>query len=91
MSGSDYYVQNEENQEPSGHAAIASPYDGAVDNDENAVTVFAASPETFSTTLYYKQEMPEPGESMDVFSWWEQDQGRLVHHTQQHVQRLAHV
>ncbi|CAL7935045.1 unnamed protein product [Xylocopa violacea] len=82
---SEYYGQNEENLEPQ----ILSPYSGAGDSEEGAATVYAASPETFSGALYYKQEITESGEFMDVVSWWEQEQGRLVH--QQHAQRLAHV
>lgn len=84
---SEYYGQNEENLEP----RILSPYSGAGDSEEGATTVYAASPEAFSGALYYKQEIAETGEFMDVVSWWEQEQGRLVHHTQQHTQRLAHV
>ncbi|XP_043490302.1 signal transducer and activator of transcription B-like isoform X1 [Polistes fuscatus] len=84
---SEYYGQNEENMEP----RILSPYSGAGDSEEGATTVYAASPETFSGALYYKQEITETSEFMDVVSWWEQEQGRLVHHTQQHTQRLAHV
>nr|XP_003700756.1 PREDICTED: uncharacterized protein LOC100876071 [Megachile rotundata] len=82
---SEYYGQNEENLEPQ----ILSPYSGAGDSEEGAATVYAASPETFSGALYYKQEITESGEFMDVVSWWEQEQGRLVH--QQHTQRLTHV
>ena len=82
---SEYYGQNEENLEP----RILSPYSGAGDSEEGAATVYAASPETFSGALYYKQEITESGEFMDVVSWWEQEQGRLVH--QQHAQRLTHV
>ncbi|XP_060811749.1 uncharacterized protein LOC132904923 [Bombus pascuorum] len=82
---SEYYGQNEENLEPQ----ILSPYSGAGDSEEGAATVYAASPETFSGALYYKQEITESGEFMDVVSWWEQEQGRLVH--QQHNQRLTHV
>ncbi|XP_076243828.1 uncharacterized protein LOC143185025 [Calliopsis andreniformis] len=82
---SEYYGQNEENLEP----RILSPYSGAGDSEEGAATVYAASPETFSGALYYKQEITESGEFMDVVSWWEQEQGRLVH--QQHSQRLTHV
>lgn len=82
---SEYYGQNEENLEPQ----ILSPYSGAGDSEEGAATVYAASPETFSGALYYKQEITESGEFMDVVSWWEQEQGRLVH--QQHAQRLTHV
>ncbi|XP_016919310.1 uncharacterized protein LOC108002250 [Apis cerana] len=82
---SEYYGQNEENLEPQ----ILSPYSGGGDSEEGAATVYAASPETFSGALYYKQEITESGEFMDVVSWWEQEQGRLVH--QQHTQRLTHV
>ncbi|XP_053971577.1 uncharacterized protein LOC128872669 [Hylaeus volcanicus] len=82
---SEYYGQNEENLEPQ----ILSPYSGAGDSEEGAATVYATSPETFSGALYYKQEMTESGEFMDVVSWWEQEQGRMVH--QQHAQRLTHV
>ncbi|XP_029155614.1 achaete-scute complex protein T8-like [Nylanderia fulva] len=82
---SEYYAQNEENLEPQ----ILSPYSGAGDSEEGATTVYATSPETFSGALYYKQEITETGEFMDVVSWWEQEQGRLVH--QQHTQRLTHV
>ncbi|XP_076686454.1 uncharacterized protein LOC143378516 [Andrena cerasifolii] len=82
---SEYYGQNEENLEPQ----ILSPYSGAGDSEEGAATVYAASPETFSGALYYKQEITESGEFMDVVSWWEQEQGRMVH--QQHAQRLTHV
>ncbi|KOC65426.1 Achaete-scute complex protein T5 [Habropoda laboriosa] len=82
---SEYYGQNEENLEP----RILSPYSGAEDSEEGAATVYAASPETFSGALYCKQEITESGEFMDVVSWWEQEQGRLVH--QQHTQRLTHV
>ncbi|XP_011258042.1 achaete-scute homolog 2 [Camponotus floridanus] len=82
---SEYYTQNEENLEPQ----ILSPYSGAGDSEEGATTVYATSPETFSGALYYKQEITETGEFMDVVSWWEQEQGRLVH--QQHTQRLTHV
>ncbi|XP_015183595.1 PREDICTED: achaete-scute complex protein T8-like [Polistes dominula] len=84
---SEYYGQNEENMEP----RILSPYSGAGDSEEGATSVYAASPETFSEALYCKQEVAETREFMDVFSWWEQEQGRLVHHTKQHAQRLAHV
>ena len=84
---SEYYNQNEENQEP----RIVSPYSGAGDSEEGG-TIYAASPDAgFVEALYYKQEIAESGEFMDVVSWWEQEQGRLVHHTQQHAQRLAHV
>ncbi|XP_043267421.1 uncharacterized protein [Venturia canescens] len=87
---SEYYQQNEENLEP----RINSPYSGAGDSEESG-TIYAASPDAtgaaFSGALYYKQEITEPGEFMDVVNWWEQEQGRLVHHTQQHTQRLAHV
>ncbi|XP_050446404.1 helix-loop-helix protein delilah-like [Cataglyphis hispanica] len=82
---SEYYAQNEENLEPQ----ILSPYSGAGDSEEGATTVYATSPETFAGALYYKQEITETGEFMDVVSWWEQEQGRLVH--QQHTQRLTHV
>lgn len=82
---SEYYAQNEENLEPQ----ILSPYSGTGDSEEGTTTVYATSPETFSGALYYKQEITETGEFMDVVSWWEQEQGRLVH--QQHTQRLAHV
>ncbi|XP_020283395.1 achaete-scute homolog 2-like [Pseudomyrmex gracilis] len=82
---SEYYAQNEENLEPQ----ILSPYSGAGDSEEGTATVYATSPETFSGALYYKQEITETGEFMDVVSWWEQEQGRLVH--QQHTQRLTHV
>ncbi|CAK9821511.1 Achaete-scute complex protein T5 [Anthophora retusa] len=82
---SEYYGQNEENLEP----RILSPYSGAEDSEEGAATVYAASPDTFSGALYCKQEITESGEFMDVVSWWEQEQGRLVH--QQHTQRLTHV
>jgi len=82
---SEYYAQNEENLEPQ----ILSPYSGAGDSEEGTTTVYATSPETFSGALYYKQEITETGEFMDVVSWWEQEQGRLVH--QQHTQRLTHV
>ncbi|XP_076762925.1 uncharacterized protein LOC143430499 [Xylocopa sonorina] len=82
---SEYYGQNEENLEPQ----ILSPYSGGGDSEEGAATVYAASPETFSGALYYKQEITESGEFMDVVSWWEQEQGRMVH--QQHAQRLTHV
>ncbi|XP_011313791.1 uncharacterized protein [Fopius arisanus] len=82
----EYYTQNEENLEP----RIVSPYSGAGDSEEGG-TIYAASPEGFSGALYYKQEITETGEFMDVVSWWEQEQGRLVHHTQPHAQRLAHV
>ncbi|KOX69914.1 Achaete-scute complex protein T5 [Melipona quadrifasciata] len=71
---SEYYGQNEENLEPQ----ILSPYSGAGDSEEGAATVYAASPETFSGALYYKQEITESGEFMDVVSWWEQEQGRLA-------------
>ncbi|XP_033324538.1 uncharacterized protein LOC117219473 [Megalopta genalis] len=81
---SEYYGQNEENLEPQ----ILSPYSGG-DSEEGAATVFAASPETFSGALYYKQEITESGEFMDVVSWWEQEQTKMVH--QQHTQRLTHV
>ncbi|KAL6267713.1 hypothetical protein P5V15_000784 [Pogonomyrmex californicus] len=81
---SEYYAQNEENLEPQ----ILSPYSGAGDSEEG-VTVYATSPETFSGALYYKQEITETGEFMDVVSWWEQEQGRLVH--QQHTQRMTHA
>ncbi|XP_008546473.1 uncharacterized protein LOC103570486 [Microplitis demolitor] len=80
------YYQNEENLEPQ----ILSPYSGAGDSEEGG-TIYAASPEGFSGALYYKQEITENGEFMDVVSWWEQEQGRLVHHTQPHAQRLTHV
>lgn len=70
---------------------ILSPYSGAGDSEEGG-TIYAASPDAgFAGALYYKQEITESGEFMDVVDWWEQDQGRLVHHTQQHAQRLAHV
>ncbi|EZA56388.1 hypothetical protein DMN91_009793 [Ooceraea biroi] len=82
---SEYYAQNEENLEPQ----ILSPYSGTGDSEEGATTVYATSPETFSGALYYKQEITETGEFMDVVSWWEQEQGRFVH--QQHTQRLTHV
>ncbi|XP_032664355.1 uncharacterized protein LOC116841010 [Odontomachus brunneus] len=82
---SEYYAQNEENLEPQ----ILSPYSGAGDSEEGATTIYATSPDTFSGALYYKQEITETGEFMDVVSWWEQEQGRLVH--QQHTQRLTHV
>ncbi|EFN85366.1 achaete-scute complex protein T8 [Harpegnathos saltator] len=82
---SEYYTQNEENLEPQ----ILSPYSGAGDSEEGATTIYATSPDTFSGALYYKQEITETGEFMDVVSWWEQEQGRLVH--QQHTQRLTHV
>jgi len=82
---SEYYAQNEENLEPQ----ILSPYSGTGDSEEGATTAYAASPETFSGALYYKQEITETGEFMDVVSWWEQEQGRFVH--QQHAQRLTHV
>ncbi|XP_017881806.1 helix-loop-helix protein delilah-like [Ceratina calcarata] len=82
---SEYYGQNEENLEP----RILSPYSGAGDSEEGATTVYMVSPETFPVAVYYKQEITEPGEFMDVVSWWEQEQGRLVH--QQHTQRLTHA
>ncbi|KAG7207317.1 hypothetical protein KM043_008984 [Ampulex compressa] len=83
---SEYYGQNEENLEP----RMLSPYSGAGDSEEGVTTtVYATSPETFSGALYYKQEITESGEFMDVVSWWEQEQGRLSH--QQHAQRLTHV
>lgn len=82
----EYYTQNEENLEP----RIVSPYSGGGDSEEGG-TIYAASPEAFSGALYYKQEITETGEFMDVVNWWEQEQGRLVHHTQPHAQRLAHV
>ncbi|KAH0557795.1 uncharacterized protein LOC123271259 [Cotesia glomerata] len=78
------YYQNEENLEPQ----ILSPYSGAGDSEEGG-TIYAASPEGFGT-IYYKQEISDTGEFMDVVSWWEQEQGRLVH-TQPHTQRLTHV
>ncbi|XP_034952022.1 uncharacterized protein [Chelonus insularis] len=80
----EYYNQNEENLEPQ----ILSPYSGAGDSEEGG-TIYTASPEAFSGALYYKQEITESGEFMDVVSWWEPEP--LVHHTQPHAQRLTHV
>ncbi|XP_043483248.1 achaete-scute complex protein T8-like [Leptopilina heterotoma] len=89
-------VQNEENLQT---RVILSPYSGSTEivevlhpEDEAGTTViYTTSPEPFSGALYYKHEPSESGEFMDVVSWWEQEQGRLVHHTQTHAQRLTHV
>ncbi|XP_015595040.1 achaete-scute complex protein T8 [Cephus cinctus] len=68
-SPSEYYSQGEENP--------GEPEEGTLTR-----TVYSSSPDTFSGALFYKQEIPESGEFMDVVSWWEQEQGRLVQHTQ---------
>lgn len=89
-------TQNEENLQT---RVILSPYSGSAEivevlhpEDEAGTTViYTTSPEPFSGALYYKHEPSESGEFMDVVSWWEQEQGRLVHHTQSHAQRLTHV
>lgn len=82
-----YFTENnEENLEP----RLLSPFSGDGDSKEG-VTTYAASPEIFSGALYYKQEITETGEFMDVVTWWEQEQGKLVHQTQLQAQRLAHV
>lgn len=89
------FCQNEENPQ----RAVLSPYSGTTEiggevliPEEGAATViYTTSPEPFSGGLYYKHEVSENGEFMDVVSWWEQEQGRLVHHTQPHAQRLTHV
>ncbi|KAF7987615.1 hypothetical protein HCN44_003478 [Aphidius gifuensis] len=87
LSQNRYYgYNNEENLKP----RILSPFSGDGDKEEGE-TVFAVSPEAFSGALYYKQEITETGEFMDVVAWCEQEQGRLVHHTQPHAQRLAHA
>ena len=92
----EFCQQNEENL----HRAVLSPYSGTTEigaevlNPEEGATttvIYSTSPEPFTGALYYKHEVPENGEFMDVVSWWEQEQGRLVHHTQPHAQRLTHV
>ncbi|XP_012279964.1 uncharacterized protein LOC105699504 [Orussus abietinus] len=94
---SDYYGQNEENLEP----RVMSPYGGVgtgsgPDSEEGCTiyevtpTTTTTSPETFSGALYYKQEISESGEFMDVVSWWEQEQTRLGQHAQ-HAQHLTHA
>ncbi|XP_066583503.1 uncharacterized protein [Prorops nasuta] len=76
------YASNEENLDP----RVLSPYSGTGDSEEGADS-FGAD----GHTVYYKQELADtPGEFMDVVNWWEQEQGRLVHHVHQQ-QRLAHV
>lgn len=78
---------------------IVSPYGTSMEtgseteSPEEASTsiIYAADPQPLSGTLYYKHEISEPGEFVDVVSWWEQEQSKNPHHTQSHVQRLTHV
>lgn len=79
-----YNNNNDENLKP----RLLSPFSG---DGEEGGTFFAVSPEAFSSALYYKQTITETGELMDVVTWWEQEQGKLVHHTQPHAQRLTHA
>ena len=89
--------QNEENLQ---HRTILSPYSStpeigteSLNPEEEAATtvIYSTSPEPFSGAVYYKHEVSETGEFMDVVSWWEQEQGRITHHAQPHAQRLTHV
>lgn len=76
-----YAHNNEENLEP---RQPLSPYSGG--DSEEGGNVYPASPETFAGALYYKQEIPGgTGDMIDVVSWWEQEQGRLNQHSQQHL------
>ncbi|OXU28284.1 hypothetical protein TSAR_003382 [Trichomalopsis sarcophagae] len=51
----------------------------------------AASAEGLPTTTYYKHDLVEGStEFMDVVSWWEQEQGRLVHQLQGHHHQVVH-
>lgn len=78
---------------------VVSPYGASTEtgsettNPEEGPTtiVYTSNLEPLSGTLYYKHEIAETAEFMDVVSWWEQEQGRLVHHAQPHAQRLTHV
>ncbi|XP_051176227.1 uncharacterized protein LOC127291257 [Leptopilina boulardi] len=97
-------VKNEfctdDNLQPTSRVVL-SPYSGATtteivevlhpEDEAGTTVIYTTSPEPFSGALYYKHEPSETGEFMDVVSWWEQEQGRLVHHTQPHAQRLTHV